>query len=90
MLSSKGEYFSNTAILGHKIAHATEWLINPDTMSKNAVEGTDSQYDTKEERRVIAGIEKDYAKFAQEGTRDDHKGILIPSGQPPAFSSMTR
>lgn len=42
----------------------------------------DSQYGTKEEKRVIEKVETPAAKKAGEGTRTDHKATLVPVSDP--------
>ena len=66
-----GETQSPALGLGHELAHAKG--DDSETMETN-VKGSDPQYGTKEEKRVIDPIETNAAKQLGEGTRDNHFG----------------
>ena len=72
---------SPATILNHEIDHGNDYLTCPKDHNERSDAGTtspgpgyDSQYDTKEERRVITGSEADTAESNGESTRNDHKG----------------
>jgi hypothetical protein len=60
--TSEGYVYSPATILEHEMDHALSYLTDPVAHAARAKKGTDKQYETKEERRVITGSE---AKTAQ-------------------------
>ena len=86
--TDRGIKLSPTAILDHELDHAVQKFSNPEQYNKDNNDpktSEDSQYDTKEERRVIEGSEQRTAKalgLTKEGqvTRTNHnKGKLYPT-----------
>jgi len=85
--TNEGQTMSPTAVLNHEIDHADQFDKKPDEYKKDRVRGTDAQYDSKEERRVITGSEQETAKKLgeiKEGevTRKDHGGTAFPTKGP--------
>jgi len=85
--TNEGQTMSPTAVLNHEIDHANQFDKKPDEYKKDRVRGTDAQYDSKEERRVITGSEQETAKKLgeiKEGevTRKDHAGTAFPTKGP--------
>lgn len=79
LITTEGAILSPTTILNHEIDHALQHDTNPKKLETDSKKGSDKQYDTKEERRVITGSEQKTAKKLgeiKEGevTRKDHKG----------------
>ncbi|EDC1111315.1 hypothetical protein BGN81_22860 [Salmonella enterica subsp. enterica serovar Senftenberg] len=59
--------------LGHKIAHAQLYLVSNDDYI-HSVNAFDSEYENKEERRVISIFESHAAKTLNEYVRNSHTG----------------
>ena len=81
MKTTEGGFQSPATILNHEIDHGNDYLTSPkDHNERNDAgitspgPGYDSQYDTKEERRVITGSEAETARSNGEAIRKDHKG----------------
>ena len=78
LLTSNGKILSPATVLNHEIDHALDDKLNPKEHKENSRKGSDAQYDTKEEKRVIEGSEQETAKKhgeINEGevTRTDHQ-----------------
>ena len=87
MITDKGVTCSPATILNHEADHANQFDKNPDKYKKDSKRKSDSQYDKKEERRVIEGSEQDTAKKngeIKEGqvTRNNHKGTPLETNGP--------
>jgi len=85
--TNEGQTMSPTAVLNHEVDHANQFDKKPDEYKKDRVHGTDAQYESKEERRVITGSEQETAKKLgeiKEGeiTRKDHAGTPFPTKGP--------
>jgi RHS repeat-associated protein len=82
-----GVKVSPASVLNHEVDHALDAVVNPKEHTENSKKGSDSQYDTKEERRVITGSEQETAKNLGEikdgqVTRTDHKGTAYETTSP--------
>jgi RHS repeat-associated protein len=80
VLTNNGVEMSPTTVLNHEVDHALRYDTNP-KQQKTDAQTTDSQYENKEERRVITGSEQRTAKGLgeikkDEVTRTDHGGTL--------------
>jgi hypothetical protein len=85
--TTNGKDLSPTTMLNHEVDHALDALKNPDKHEENGKQGSDSQYDSKEEKRVITGSEQETAKKLGEikdgeVTRTDHRGDWITTADP--------
>ncbi|WP_367298594.1 M91 family zinc metallopeptidase [Hafnia alvei] len=81
LLCSNGKKQSPALGLGHEIAHAHEYMFgNIDDYYKR-INSKMSNYENKEEYRVITGPESTAAKTLDEGIRTDHFGTdySVPS-----------
>lgn len=86
MITDKGVIVSPTVVVNHEMDHALDALSNPNH-KENAKSGTDKQYGSKEEKRVITGSEQDTARKLNEikpteVTRTDHEGQAITTTSP--------
>ena len=79
--TTEGGSQSPATILNHEIDHANDYVTCPKDHNERADAGItspgsgyDSQFDTKEERRVITGSEARTALSNGEAIRNDHKG----------------
>jgi hypothetical protein len=78
VVTNKGEIISPAAVLNHEVDHANQRDKNSDQYDKDR-KTKDSQYDNKEEKRVIEGSEQETAQKTGESapgnvTRTDHSG----------------
>ena len=79
---------SPAILLNHEVDHANQHDKKPGQYQKDRTPGSDSQYDTKEERRVITGSEQETARKTgeietREVTRKDHQpGTLFRTTGP--------
>ena len=71
--TTDGGYQSPATRLEHEFAHAIDYRNNPSSHRDRRSIG-DSQYDNKEERRVITGAESKMARLNHESVRHNHKG----------------
>ena len=67
--------------LEHEFDHAVHWYDNKFEHIQYR-KANDSQYETKEERRVITGSETKTAKANGESTRTNHEGIVYDTIDP--------
>ena len=81
IITTEGGFQSPATILDHEMDHAQDYVKNAhnhnirnDRGITSPGTGYDSQYDTKEERRVITGSERKTAKSNGEAIRKNHKG----------------
>ena len=80
--NENGTVTSPATDFDHEAAHALEHKTNAQEYEVNRVRGNDSQYDSKEERRVITGPEQRTARANGETrpgqmTRRNHKGRTV-------------
>jgi RHS repeat-associated protein len=80
--TNEGIVMSPATVFDHEADHAIDAKENPSQHETNAQRGTDSQYDTKEERRVITGSEQKTARANGEikqgqVTRKNHGGKSV-------------
>jgi hypothetical protein len=86
LLTNELHELSPTSVLNHEVDHALQHDENPE-QQKTDGKTPDSQYDNKEEKRVIEGSEQETAKKLgeiKEGevTRKDHSGTLYETTSP--------
>jgi uncharacterized protein RhaS with RHS repeats len=79
VITNEGHILSPATVLNHEADHANQYDKKPEQFKKDIKKGSDKQYDTKEEKRVITGSEQETAKKngeIKEGevTRKDHQG----------------
>ena len=87
IFTTEGHILSPTSVLNHEVDHALQHDQKPKEYLEDRKKGSDAQYDTKEERRVITGSEQTTAKKLgeiKEGevTRKDHKGTAYETKGP--------
>jgi hypothetical protein len=92
--TKNGTIMSPATILGHEVDHALDDKKNHTEHVQNGVQGSDAQYDTKEERRVITGSEQTTALKhgdIKEGevTRTDHQGTVRDAPDPTSNKNTT-
>lgn len=80
--NDNGTVNSPATIFEHEASHALEHKTNEQAYDKNRVRGSDSQYRTKEERRVITGSEQKTSRANGETrpgqvTRRNHNGRTV-------------
>jgi RHS repeat-associated protein len=80
--TDEGIVMSPATILDHEADHAIDAKTNPSQNEANSQYGTDNQYDSKEERRVITGSEQKTARANGEikqgqVTRKNHGGKYV-------------
>ncbi|MCS3201772.1 RHS repeat domain-containing protein [Candidatus Bacteroides intestinigallinarum] len=80
--NENGTVTSPATDFDHEAAHALEHKTNAQEYEVNRIRGNDSQYDSKEERRVITGPEQRTARANGETrpgqmTRRNHKGRTV-------------
>ena len=80
-------YVSPATILNHEADHALQHITHYNQYKKDRKKGSDSQYDTKEERRVITGSEQKTARKLgeinkDEVTRTNHKSDNVTTKGP--------
>ena len=85
--TDKGVKLSPASVLNHETDHALDAVSNPTQHAENSKPGSDPQYDTKEEKRVITGSEQTTAKKLGEikdgeVTRTDHDGTSYQTTGP--------
>ena len=78
---------SPASVLNHETDHALVAVTNPTQHAETSKPGSDPQYDTKEEKRVITGSEQTTAKKLGEikdgeVTRTDHDGTSYQTTGP--------
>jgi len=77
--TDNGTVMSPATVMDHELDHGVQRATNREQFEKDRTPNSDSQYNTKEERRVITGSEQKTAKAnreikADEVTRTNHKG----------------
>ncbi|OYQ50041.1 hypothetical protein CHU92_00155, partial [Flavobacterium cyanobacteriorum] len=82
--TTSGYILSPATVLEHEAGHALGSLMNT---SENRNYGSDAQYDSKEEKRVISGPEQQTARANGEipmfsRSRSDHKGLPVVTDSP--------
>lgn len=87
VITNEGHILSPTSVLNHEVDHALQHDQNPKEFHEDRKKGSDAQYGTKEERRVITGSEQTTAKKLgeiKEGevTRKDHGGTAYETKGP--------
>ena len=80
--SDNGVVRSPASVLDHEIDHGVQSQTNPEQYEKDSEAKSDSQYDTKEERRVVTGSEQKTARAngeigEGEVTRTNHQGTPV-------------
>ena len=92
--TTNNKILSPATVLGHEIDHALDDKKNPTEHTENSKKGSDTKYDTKEEKRVIQGSEQITARKhgdikAGEVTRTDHQGKNIRNAPDPTSNKNT-
>ncbi|MDO5577519.1 MAG: RHS repeat-associated core domain-containing protein, partial [Fibrobacter sp.] len=87
IITNEGHILSPTSVLNHEVDHALQHDQNPKEFFEDRKKRSDTQYGTKEERRVITGSEQTTAKQLgeiKEGdvTRKDHGGTAYETKGP--------
>ena len=85
--TTEGGYQSPATRLEHEFAHAIDDRDNPSChRDRRAI--ADSQYENKEERRVITGAESKMARLNHESVRHNHLGRTYNVVSPTSTTSM--
>ena len=87
LLVSNGVVLSPATNLDHEADHQLQRIRHPEQYKQDIKKGSDKQYDTKEERRVITGREQKVARALEETkkgqvTRKNHMGLNVTTHGP--------
>ncbi len=85
--TTEGGAQSPATIIEHEMDHANDNVDNSKIHSERR-DSVDSQFDNKEERRVITGSEAETAQSNGESIRKDHKGTLYRTVSPTSIKSF--
>lgn len=72
-----GGKISPATVLVHEIDHASAYFSDPLAYLKNVNKKLFNQYDSKEEKRAVKGLERAVASYFGEGIRKNHRGQAI-------------